>query len=188
MNFVQTYNRSLLQREFESWLKEPVALANTNLVTREMSIYMFIEDLVDFIHSYGYKFRLNDKEIAKAWARYRFKLYFGLYDGKKIRYNTCPNSREEDLARFNDTFDAILWNKYLENISTWPDFGFDRPDNKKAMFSILSFIWYYIDIDSSNMTTSEDDMFATSDDDGVEYDANRVKDDPYVRDQHEAHA
>ena len=189
MNFIQQYNRKLLQREFERWLDEPVSVNNYHLMTRQECIYMFIEDLQDFIESKGYKLRLNTKEIAKAWARYRFKLYFGLYDGKQLRYKPCPNSREEDVNMFNDKFDAFIWNKYLENISTWPDFGFDRPDNRKAMFSIHSFIWYYIDIDNSKMTAIVDDMFVSSDDEetkgGGENEWRRASEDPYIRDQTE---
>lgn len=187
MNFTHAYNRKLLQREFERWLEEPVALSNCDIMTRQDSIYEFIYDLKDFVNSKGYSFRVDVKDLARAWARYRFKLYFGLYEGKKLYYNPCPESHEEDLNMFHDTFDGVLWNQYLENISTWPDFGYDRPDNRKAMFSILTFVWYYIDIQGSNKTAMVDDMFASSDDDNEGYsenDAVRTNHvDPYIRDQ-----
>jgi hypothetical protein len=190
MDFVHRYNRKLLQREFERWLEEPVALQNCDLMTREYSIHLFIQDLREFIESKGYAFRVDEKELAKAWARYRFKLYFGLYDGKQIFYKPCPNSHEEDLTMFQDKFDAFVWNKYLENIATWPDFGYDRPDNKKAMFNILNFIWYYIDIDNSKMTAKVDDMFVNSDEDenAGENEWAKAKEDPYLRDQTEHHS
>lgn len=177
MNFSSAYTRKLLQREFENWLYEPVALNDCNIITRQDSIYMFVDDLMDLIKSKGYQFRASRIVLAKAWARYRFKLYFGLYDGKKVRFLGPPNSKEEDLTLFHDTFNSFLWNKYLDNMSTWPDFGYDGKENSKALFSILSFAWYYIDVRNSSTSANEDDSFDSTDSEKED------QEDPYIRDQ-----
>ena len=160
---ISNYNHRVLNTKFSKWLEEDVYISKgLEYAPRKYAMYWFIQDLREFVKSEGYVFRIDQTDMAHAWARYIFRVQYGLMKGKKLQAN--PDDTTEDYDWFCHNFDSVAIEPFVDTWKHADDYIVNR-DSELALFNVFQFAWYYINIKASSATRKVDEMYDGNDSD-----------------------
>lgn len=152
-----------MESQFNAWLEEEVYTSQgIDHVPRKYLIWEFTGDLQEFLQSEGYQFRSNEKEIAQDWARFLFWAQKGLTN--RQCYSKNPDASPEDCDMYYYLFDNERWDGFLSKWKDVDDFTKDR-NCEVALHTVPVFIWFHVNIMTSDPTQKVDDMMGISDND-----------------------
>lgn len=182
---MSSYNRRMLDSKFGEWLEEDVYISKgIQYAPRKYVVIQFIDELMDFVKSKGYVFRVPLKEIAQDWARMLFRCQNNLMKNKHIRAN--PDHSSEDYDFYSHAFDIQETEAFREKWLNTDDYVMNHAC-RSLMFWAFDFAWYYVNIRASKATEVVDQIFeaSESDEEGKKTRATRTHrvNDPYLEDQ-----
>lgn len=181
---MSSYNRRVLDSKFGEWLEEDVYISKgVQYAPRKYVVVQFIDELMDFIESKGYVFRVPPKEIAQDWARYLFRSQNNLMKKKDLQNN--PDYTREDFEWYIHAFDAQATENFLNKWLDTDDYTMNQAC-RTLLLSAFHFAWYYVNIGASKATEIVDQIFegSESDEEGKKTRSTRNGrvNDPYLED------
>lgn len=177
---VSQFQKRVLQTKFEKWLGASVYInEGTDIEKRQYVINELAVDLTNFLRSFGYTVRITSEKLAEHLARFMFKTQIVPHTELKCKSN--PNERPEDYDMYIHHISSESWTQFFDKYNGYSDFDMSNSNGRFIIYSIPSFVWYYVNIDETNMNEQNDD--------GGEGYRNRLKkksvviNDPYLIDQ-----
>ncbi len=180
---MSNYNRRVLESKFRAWLEENVYISKgLEYAPRKYVIHWFIEDLCDYIKSYGYTISVQTKDMAQDWARLLFRTHNNM---KLEKLPLNPEHTYEEYDWYFHRCDYQATEPFLKTWSFTDDYTRTRA-SESLLASAFHFAWAYINIKASSETLKVDEMldYSDSDEDGSQrVRRTRNPGDPYLEDQ-----
>ena len=181
-----SFQRRLLQTEFEDWLNAYV-YTGPGIFTapRQSVLYEFTLDLIGFLKRYGYSITRSEKDVARDLSRFIFKTT--LVSHTKLKFNSNKDERPEDYDMYLHRVGSEDWNRFFQKYCYMDDFDYTTSNGRFLTYSMPCFAWYNVNINASDATRVLDEQLACSDSEGEEAARARKKkmhaSDPYLADQ-----
>ena len=181
-----SFQRRLLQTEFEDWLNEFVYTGPGILTARRQTfLYGFTLDLIDFLKRYGYSITRAQKDVARDLSRFIFKST--RVSHTKLKFNTNKDERPEDFDMYIHRVGTEDWKRFFQEYCHMDDFDCTTTNGRFITYSMPCFAWYNVNINASDATHELDEQLASSDSEGEDATRGKKKktpvSDPYLADQ-----